>query len=144
MSKKTTVLSGSDASDDEEIAAPLTVDDSDDYEDSLEFDFEDDKQNPLKEDVKNSEFFLIKKSPKRAVSYFIGEVLHAPNEDDILEVRFLLRQPTKTKGALFVTTEKEDIDEVGFEDIMLKLSKPIIKDGTNRTVKHTAFFFYLD
>ena len=63
-----------------------------------------------------------------------------PNEDDILEVRFLLRQPTKTKGALFVITEKEDIDEVGFEDIILKLSKPIIKGGTNRTVKHTAIF----
>ena len=31
-SKKTTVLSGSDSSDDEEIAAPLTVDDSNDYE----------------------------------------------------------------------------------------------------------------
>ncbi|KAI0221437.1 hypothetical protein LSAT2_027225, partial [Lamellibrachia satsuma] len=50
-SKKTTVLSGSDTSVDEEIAAPLTVDDSDDYEESFETDFDEDKQ-PLKEDEK--------------------------------------------------------------------------------------------
>ena len=48
-SKKTTVLSGSDASDDEEIDALLTVDDSDDYEESFETDFDEDKK-PLKED----------------------------------------------------------------------------------------------
>ena len=44
-SKKTTVLSDCDASDDEEIAALLTDDDSDDYEESFESDFEEDKQN---------------------------------------------------------------------------------------------------
>ena len=101
-SKKTTVLSGSDSSDDEEIAAPLTVDDSDDYEESVESDFEEDKQKPLKEDEKNGDFVLAKFSSKRAVSQIICEVLQGPNEDTILEVTFLVCQPTKMKGALFV------------------------------------------
>ena len=87
-SKKTTVLSGSDASDDEEIAAPLIVDDSDDYKESFESDFKEDKQTPLKGDVKNGDFILAKYSSKSAVSHFIGEVLKALNEDDILEAKF--------------------------------------------------------
>ena len=59
-SKKTPILSGSNASDDEEIAAPLTVSDSDGYKESFESDFAEDKQKPLKEDVKNGDFVLVK------------------------------------------------------------------------------------
>ena len=86
---------------------------------------EEDKQKPLKEDVKNGDFVLAKYSSKRAISHFIDEVLQALNEDDILEVKFLVRQSTKMKGVLFVIPEKEDIDETDFEDIILKLPKPI-------------------
>ncbi|KAI0209651.1 hypothetical protein LSAT2_005661 [Lamellibrachia satsuma] len=62
----------SDASDYEEVAAPLTVYDSDDYEESFESDFEEDKQKPPKEDAKNGDFVLEKFSSKRVVSHFIA------------------------------------------------------------------------
>ncbi|KAI0223534.1 hypothetical protein LSAT2_025285, partial [Lamellibrachia satsuma] len=96
-----------------------------DYEESFESDVEEDKQKRLKEDEKNGDIVLTKSSSKRAVSDFIDEVLQGPNENDILEVKFLVCQPTKMKGALFVIPEKEDIDEIDFEDIILKLPTPI-------------------
>ena len=83
-------MSDCNASDDEEIAAPLTVDDSDDYEELFEYDSEEDKRKPLKEGAKNGDFILVKFSSKRVVSHFISEVLQAPNEDDILDVKFPL------------------------------------------------------
>ena len=59
--------------------------------------------------MKNGDFVLAKYSSKRAVSHFVGEVLQAPNDDDILEVTFIVHQPTKTKGALFFRPEKRKI-----------------------------------
>ena len=59
-------------------------------------------------------------------------VLQEPNEEDLLEVKYLVRKPTKTKSAMFVVPEKDDIDEIDFMDIILK----------KRTVQQ--FLFNLD
>ena len=59
-----------------------------------------------KEDEKNGDFILEKFSSKRAVPQIICEVLQGPNEDDILEIKFHVCQPTKMKGAMFVNPEK--------------------------------------
>ena len=57
---------------------------------------------------KNGDFVLVKYSSKRAVSHFIGEILQALNEDDILEVKFLVCQPTKT-NVLCLSSQKRKI-----------------------------------
>jgi len=65
--------------------------------------------------------------------------LQEPNEEDLLEVKYLVRKPTKIKSAIFVFPEKDDIDEIDFMDIILKLPKPIIAGDTKFTVQQFLF-----
>ena len=90
--------------------------------------------------MNNGDFILVKFSSKRVVFHFIDEVLQSPNKDDILEVTFLLRQPTNTKGALFVIPKKEDIDEIDFENKILKLPKPINDQRWHQALSETVHF----
>ena len=107
-----------------------------DYEEAFrESDIEDSFKKPSKEKVKDGDFVLLKYCSKRTVSHFVGVALQEPNEEDLLEVEYLVRKQTKTKSAMSVFREKDDIDEIDFMDIILKMSKPITASDTKLTVQ---------
>ncbi|XP_041356358.1 uncharacterized protein LOC121373696 [Gigantopelta aegis] len=141
--KKTNVPSDSEEDDD---SIPLSAtDDDDDFEESFESDLdEEETQAPCKDDLKTGDYILVKYTTKKKCCNFVGVILDEINDDDIVTVKFLTRQMTKKMGAMFIFPEKDDIDEVGFENVVLKLPKPTTAGGTKRTVKQFFFDVNLD
>ena len=84
--------------------------------------------------VKPGNHVLVAVHGKRSTKHFVGQVTSVSNEDDLVEVDFLVH-----KGEHFCQPETGDSASVDINDVKLVLPPPTICGGTKRTSKNLTF-----
>ena len=84
------------------------------------------------------DFILVVYTTKKLRSYFTGHVLDKNDDDNTVEVKYLTQVP-QSKSTRFVYPDKDDIDSVSIEDIIMKLPVPLHAGGTKRASKQYIF-----
>lgn len=108
------------------------------YADS-DSDMEEDMPISGGDDLHPGEFVLVKYESKTTIKYYVGQFQKTLLASLTYEVNFLVKQKTKGKSVQFVYPDKEDIDDVQFEDIVSKLPDPTPIGGTERARKQFKF-----
>jgi len=134
------ISSSSSSDEEEELARAISSDSDMDYEleDTLR-NKEDDETEPRKENLKKDKYVLVKYATKKSVRHFVGLIIDQVSEENTVEVKFLVRQPTRQNVSSFVFPENDDIDEVDIDNIIAILTDPMSAGGTKRSAKHLIF-----
>lgn len=85
------------------------------------------------EDLKTGDFVVVKYVSKRVVQHYVGRITQEADRFHMLEVRFLVRQPSKKQQDVFSFPEIDDTDDIDIDDIVQKLPEPSAVGATKRT-----------
>lgn len=91
-----------------------------------------------KNKIEINDFVLVKFCTKKSILYYVGKV-RSHEYDDGFDIQFMRKKET---CSTFFFPEQEDISYVEKEDIILKLSSPVIFKGTERL--KSLFTFKVD
>lgn len=113
--------------------------DSDDSQEDSQFVI----MEPDMEQVAVGDYMVVKYARKKSTSYFVGTVLNKDLEDGTLEVKYMVEKPQKFAHR-FIFPEKDDIDIVPIQDVVMILPKPTPVGGTKRASNQFVFDVNLD
>lgn len=85
------------------------------------------------EDLKTGDFVVVKYVSKGVVQHYVGRITQEADRFHMLEVRFLVRQPSKKQQDVFSFPEIDDTDDIDIDDIVQKLPEPSAVGATKRT-----------
>lgn len=98
-----------------------------------------DDPHPIKEDLVEGLYCLVRYTSKKSISYFVGITQSKVEETDTLTVKFMTRLPSKNGTLAFVLPTEDDIDDVHFNNIILVLPPPVSSGGTKRMASRLVF-----
>ena len=86
------------------------------------------------DDLQPGKYIVVRYTMKTRVEHYVGIIRdEKSSEEDSIVVTFMVRQPSKSKTLLFIFPDKEQIDDISLEDVVLVLPAPKSGGKTKRT-----------
>ena len=122
-----------------EISYAYGSDSEDLQEDSPEFVV----MEPDIKDIEVGDYIVVRYARKKSTNYFVGTVLNKDSEDNTSDVKYMVENPQKFTHR-FVFPEKDDIDTVPIQDVVMTLPHSTPIGGTKRASNQFVFDVILD